>query len=448
MKTTIDPDLQEAAVSALAGRSGGIAVLDTRSGDVRALAGQAFSAPQPPGSTFKMITTTAALQNGRRLARRRIRDHRRGQRRRPLHRQRQRRVLRRHLPRSLRRTPATPTSPRSGPKIGNDELVETAERFGFNSPPTLYAGGDRRRGRTAGVDDPRGDRRRPRPRRQRDRPGRGAGDAAADGERRPDDRQRRRARADLDRRQPEAAARRGAGAGDVGEDRRRTDRTDGRRRRRRHRLRRRRSPRPRSPARPAPPSSARRPARRTSRAPEQIKDAWFTAFAPAEKPRLAVAVLLIDAEAPPAARSPPRPPRRSSRPASERRRALEVERDLARSPSGPGSRGSAGGSGRRRRAARRARPSPRSGPARAVESSTGICSWASTSPPSGKRVEAFALERLEDLVVGVGDRELVGQRAASRRSRSGLRRRRRSRRSRRGAAAGRPGRPSPRCRSG
>jgi peptidoglycan glycosyltransferase len=26
-----------------------------------------------------------------------------------------------------------------GPKIGNDELVETAEQFGFNSPPTLYA---------------------------------------------------------------------------------------------------------------------------------------------------------------------------------------------------------------------------------------------------------------------------------------------------------------------
>jgi peptidoglycan glycosyltransferase len=31
--------------------------------------------------------------------------------------------------------------------------------------------------------------------------------------------------------------------------------------------------------------------------PEQIKDAWFAAFAPAEKPRLAVGVLLIEAEA-------------------------------------------------------------------------------------------------------------------------------------------------------
>ena len=63
VKTTIDPDLQEAAVSALAGRAGGIAVLDARNGNVRALAGQAFSAPQPPGSTFKMITTIAALEN-------------------------------------------------------------------------------------------------------------------------------------------------------------------------------------------------------------------------------------------------------------------------------------------------------------------------------------------------------------------------------------------------
>ena len=31
--------------------------------------------------------------------------------------------------------------------------------------------------------------------------------------------------------------------------------------------------------------------------PVQIKDAWFTAFAPAEKPRLAVAVMFIDAGA-------------------------------------------------------------------------------------------------------------------------------------------------------
>jgi peptidoglycan glycosyltransferase len=60
--TTIDPALQAAAVQALAGRFGGIAALDARSGEVRALAGIAFSAPQPPGSTFKIITATSVLE--------------------------------------------------------------------------------------------------------------------------------------------------------------------------------------------------------------------------------------------------------------------------------------------------------------------------------------------------------------------------------------------------
>jgi penicillin-binding protein A len=54
--------VQAAAVQALAGRFGGIAALDARTGEVRALAGVAFSAPQPPGSTFKLITATAVLE--------------------------------------------------------------------------------------------------------------------------------------------------------------------------------------------------------------------------------------------------------------------------------------------------------------------------------------------------------------------------------------------------
>ena len=62
--TTIDPDLQQAAVAALGGQYGGVAVLDARNGSVLALAGIAFSGPQPPGSTFKVITTTAALEAG------------------------------------------------------------------------------------------------------------------------------------------------------------------------------------------------------------------------------------------------------------------------------------------------------------------------------------------------------------------------------------------------
>jgi penicillin-binding protein A len=64
IQTTIHTGLQEAAVVALAGRLGGVAALDPRDGEIRALAGIAFSAPQPPGSTFKLVTTAAALERG------------------------------------------------------------------------------------------------------------------------------------------------------------------------------------------------------------------------------------------------------------------------------------------------------------------------------------------------------------------------------------------------
>ena len=63
IRTTIHTGLQEAAVVALAGRLGGVAALDPRNGEIRALAGIAFSAPQPPGSTFKIVTTAAALEH-------------------------------------------------------------------------------------------------------------------------------------------------------------------------------------------------------------------------------------------------------------------------------------------------------------------------------------------------------------------------------------------------
>lgn len=138
VKTTIDPDLQEAAVSALAGRSGGVAVLDTRKGDVRALAGQAFSAPQPPGSTFKVVTTTAALEAGEvnlddefeisnginvggRFLNNANGEYCGG-------------TFRESFAESCNAVFAP-----LGPAVGNDKLVETAEAFGFNSPPTLYS---------------------------------------------------------------------------------------------------------------------------------------------------------------------------------------------------------------------------------------------------------------------------------------------------------------------
>ena len=65
VKSAIDPDIQRAAVEALAGRFGGIAVLRPATGEVLGLSGIAFSAPQPPGSTFKIVTLAAALESGK-----------------------------------------------------------------------------------------------------------------------------------------------------------------------------------------------------------------------------------------------------------------------------------------------------------------------------------------------------------------------------------------------
>lgn len=63
VRTTIDRRLERAAVSALAGRYGGVAAMDPRTGEVLALAGVAFSALQPPGSTFKIVTLTGVLES-------------------------------------------------------------------------------------------------------------------------------------------------------------------------------------------------------------------------------------------------------------------------------------------------------------------------------------------------------------------------------------------------
>jgi peptidoglycan glycosyltransferase len=64
VRTFFDPGLASAAQAALGDRVGGVAVLRPRDGAVLALAGLAISAPQPPGSTFKVITTAAALDRG------------------------------------------------------------------------------------------------------------------------------------------------------------------------------------------------------------------------------------------------------------------------------------------------------------------------------------------------------------------------------------------------
>jgi cell division protein FtsI/penicillin-binding protein 2 len=59
---TIVPAVQRAATSALGDRLGAVAVVRPRNGDILGLAGLAVSGPQPPGSTFKIITLSAALQ--------------------------------------------------------------------------------------------------------------------------------------------------------------------------------------------------------------------------------------------------------------------------------------------------------------------------------------------------------------------------------------------------
>ena len=135
--TTIDPKLQRAATAALGGQYGGVAVLDATDGSMLALAGIALSGPQPPGSTFKVITTTAALDAG---------------------------VVK--LTDQFPIQTATVVGGREvanahneacggsfveafaescnsvfvplGPKVGSDRLVGTAERYGFNSLPSLF----------------------------------------------------------------------------------------------------------------------------------------------------------------------------------------------------------------------------------------------------------------------------------------------------------------------
>ena len=64
VKTTIDPPVQRAAIAAIGGRYAAMAAMDPRTGAILALVNFAFSVLQPPGSTMKIITATAALQAG------------------------------------------------------------------------------------------------------------------------------------------------------------------------------------------------------------------------------------------------------------------------------------------------------------------------------------------------------------------------------------------------
>jgi peptidoglycan glycosyltransferase len=136
VRTSIDLRVQDAAVTALAGRFGGIAVMHPRTGEILALAGIAFSAPQPPGSTFKIVTLSGALEH---------------------------RVVKRTatfpvqtsttlsgvelqnadeescggtLKHAFAHSCNTVYAP-LGAKLGAERLVATAQRFGFNADPPL-----------------------------------------------------------------------------------------------------------------------------------------------------------------------------------------------------------------------------------------------------------------------------------------------------------------------
>jgi peptidoglycan glycosyltransferase len=141
LQTTIDPKLQGTTVDALGGQSGGVAVLDARTGEVLALAGSAYSSPQPPGSTFKVVTTTAGLEenkvklddqfpvvtqinpdpvNGARVI-----DNAHDE------------LCGGTFVQAFARSCNTVFAP-LGVKIGAEKIVETAEGYGWNQAPTLY----------------------------------------------------------------------------------------------------------------------------------------------------------------------------------------------------------------------------------------------------------------------------------------------------------------------
>jgi cell division protein FtsI/penicillin-binding protein 2 len=141
VRTTIDPRLQTITVNALGGQSGGAVVLNARNGDVLALAGSAYSSPQPPGSTFKVITTTAALeghdvkltdtfpvlteinpdpQNGARVVHNAHDEACGGT-----------------FVQAFAKSCNTVFAP-LGVKVGAEQLVKTAEAYGWNEKPSLY----------------------------------------------------------------------------------------------------------------------------------------------------------------------------------------------------------------------------------------------------------------------------------------------------------------------
>ena len=61
VRTTVSSTLQQAAVTALGSHYGGVVAMQPASGQILAVAGIGLDGLQPPGSTFKMVTTTGVL---------------------------------------------------------------------------------------------------------------------------------------------------------------------------------------------------------------------------------------------------------------------------------------------------------------------------------------------------------------------------------------------------
>ena len=136
--TTIDPKIQAATANAIGGIAGGAVVLDAKNGNVLAMAGSAYSAPAPPGSTFKIITTTAALEShavklsdtfpladhssvgGRDIG------NSNGE------------ICGGTFVQAFAASCNSVFAP-LGPKIGGQKMVDTAQKYGFNSPPEFYS---------------------------------------------------------------------------------------------------------------------------------------------------------------------------------------------------------------------------------------------------------------------------------------------------------------------
>ena len=136
--TTIDAELQASAVANLAGQLGGVAVLDAKRGNIRALAGQAYSVLQPPGSTMKIVTVAAGLETGKttmdteyEFATSGVADGREignayGE------------VCGGDLVESFADSCNSVFAP-MGMEIGEEQMTETGEAFGFNQVPEIFS---------------------------------------------------------------------------------------------------------------------------------------------------------------------------------------------------------------------------------------------------------------------------------------------------------------------